>query len=90
MSKFGVKSNSFDDTGSRIVTASLAATISLAACNKIRECRNLKAQAVQKTFASPADAGAAFLEAAKSGDQSALLAIFGPECQRTSCSPAMR
>jgi DUF2950 family protein len=35
--------------------------------------------AVQKTFESPADAGAAFFEAAKSGDQSALLAIFGPD-----------
>src|SRR6266436_10078656 len=35
-------------------------------------------KAVQKTFASPADAGAAFVEAAKSGDQ-ALLAIFGPD-----------
>ena len=33
----------------------------------------------QKAFASPADAGAAFLEAAKSGDQAALLAIFGPD-----------
>jgi hypothetical protein len=36
-------------------------------------------KAEQKTFASPTDAGAAFLEAAKSGDQSALLAIFGPD-----------
>jgi len=35
----------------------------------------------QKTFASPTDAGAAFLEAAKSGDQVALLAIFGPDAQ---------
>lgn len=33
----------------------------------------------RKVFASPADAGAAFLEAAKSGDQPALLAIFGPD-----------
>ena len=33
----------------------------------------------QKTFASPADAGAAFHEAAKSGDHTALLAIFGPD-----------
>ncbi len=33
----------------------------------------------QKTFASPTDAGAAFLETAKSGDQAALLAIFGPD-----------
>jgi hypothetical protein len=37
--------------------------------------------AAQKTFASPADAGAAFIEAAKSGDQSALLAIFGPDAK---------
>jgi hypothetical protein len=32
----------------------------------------------QKTFVSPADAGDAFLAAAKTGDQAALLAIFGP------------
>src|SRR5262249_9484907 len=31
----------------------------------------------QKTFASPAAAGAALFDAAKSGDQNALLAIFG-------------
>jgi Protein of unknown function (DUF2950) len=33
----------------------------------------------QKVFASPEDAGAAFVEAAKSGDQAALLAIFGAD-----------
>ena len=33
----------------------------------------------QRTFANPAEAGAAFLDAAKSGDQQALLAIFGPD-----------
>jgi Protein of unknown function (DUF2950) len=33
----------------------------------------------QKTFASPAEAGKAFLQAARSGDQAALLAIFGPD-----------
>jgi hypothetical protein len=33
----------------------------------------------QKTFASPAEAGKAFLAAAKSGDETALLAIFGPD-----------
>lgn len=33
----------------------------------------------QKTFASPEDAGAALLAAAKTGDENALLAIFGPE-----------
>src|SRR5262245_34740111 len=32
----------------------------------------------QKTFGSPAEAGAAFHDAAKSGDQAALMAIFGP------------
>jgi Protein of unknown function (DUF2950) len=35
--------------------------------------------ATQRTFATPAEAGAAFLDAAKSGDQQALLAIFGPD-----------
>ena len=33
----------------------------------------------QKTFASPSEAGKAFLEAARSGDETALLAIFGPD-----------
>jgi hypothetical protein len=34
---------------------------------------------VQRTFASPAGAGDAFLAAARSGDHDALLAIFGPD-----------
>jgi hypothetical protein len=34
---------------------------------------------VQKTFASPAAAGVALFDAAKAGDQNALLAIFGPD-----------
>ena len=38
-------------------------------------------KSAQKTFASPTDAGAAFFEAAKSGDQDALLAIFGPDAK---------
>ena len=33
----------------------------------------------QRTFTSPAEAGDAFLAAAKAGDQNALLAIFGPD-----------
>jgi len=33
----------------------------------------------QKTFASPAEAGKAFVEAARSGDQTTLLTIFGPD-----------
>ena len=53
---------------------------SFISCNKSAKPTAEKA-AVQKTFASPADAGAAFLEAAKSGDQSALLAIFGPDAK---------
>jgi hypothetical protein len=36
---------------------------------------------VQTTFASPADAGTAFLEAASAGDQTELLAIFGPDAK---------
>ncbi len=38
-------------------------------------------KAVQQTFASPADAGAAFLAAAKSGDQAALLKVFGADAK---------
>jgi hypothetical protein len=52
---------------------------SLAACNKPEKTASEKAD--QKTFASPDNAGAAFLDAAKSGDQSALLAIFGPDAK---------
>jgi Protein of unknown function (DUF2950) len=48
----------------------------LASCNKSENATPEKP--AQQTFASPADAGAAFLEAAKSGDQAALLGIFGP------------
>jgi len=36
-------------------------------------------RAAQKVFATPDHAGAAFLEAARSGDQATLLAIFGPD-----------
>jgi hypothetical protein len=48
----------------------------LSSCNKPES-----PKAVQTTFSSPADAGAAFFEAAKAGDQTALLQIFGPESQ---------
>ena len=47
--------------------------LALASCNKSEA-----PKPTQETFASPAAAGAAFLEAAKSGNQDALLAIFGP------------
>ena len=51
--------------------------ISLASCRKTQNVA--AARESQKTFASPQEAGAALLEAAKSGDQAALLEIFGPE-----------
>jgi Protein of unknown function (DUF2950) len=58
-----------------VVAAALAA--SLTACSKPENSTSEKI--VQRTFASPEDAGAALFEAAKSGDQAALLAIFGPD-----------
>ena len=51
----------------------------LASCKKTE--KPIEGKIAQKTFASPADAGAAFLQAAKSGDQGALLAIFGPDAK---------
>jgi hypothetical protein len=55
-----------------------AMIISLASCSKQGKPAE---QAAQKAFASPADAGAAVLAAAKSGDQDALLAIFGKDAK---------
>ena len=62
-----------------IFVASLALITSLVACNK--QGNAVSEKAVQRTFASPEDAGAALLDAAKSGNQAALLAIFGPEAK---------
>jgi hypothetical protein len=50
----------------------LSLIIPFAACNKS------DGPAI-KTFASPEDAGSGLLEAAKSGDQNAVLAVFGPD-----------
>jgi hypothetical protein len=50
----------------------LALIIFLAACSKFEK-------PSFRVFASPDDAGDALLEAAKSGDQNAVLAIFGPD-----------
>ena len=52
--------------------ALLTAIISLAGCNESDK-RSLK------VFSSPDAAGSALLDAAKSGDQNALLSIFGPQ-----------
>jgi hypothetical protein len=57
----------------------LASGISLVSCNKAEKAPGAETAAAQKTFASPAEAGSAFFEAAKSSDQNALLAIFGPD-----------
>ncbi|MDR3748867.1 MAG: DUF2950 domain-containing protein [Acidobacteriota bacterium] len=56
--------------------ALFALTISLASCSKKPE--SAPAEAAQKTFASSDDAGKALVDAARSGDQTAMLAIFGP------------
>lgn len=50
----------------------LALLVSFTACNK-------SDKPSEKAFASPEDAGSALLQAAKSGDQSAMLAVLGPE-----------
>ena len=61
----------------------LAAIGTLGSCsrseNETSEKESVQKEPAQKTFASPADAGAAFLAAAKSGDQGELISIFGPE-----------
>lgn len=53
--------------------ALFALVLFMTSCGKPAE------KSIQRTFASPEDAGAAFLAAAKSGDGAALLAVFGPE-----------
>jgi hypothetical protein len=53
------------------------ALILLISCSKPE--KPVSPGAVQKTFASPADAGAALLTAAKSGNRDALLEIFGSD-----------
>jgi hypothetical protein len=61
----------------KVLTASwllpVALIISLAACNKQPEKPSLR------VFATPDEAGSALLEAAKSGDENAVLGIFGPD-----------
>jgi hypothetical protein len=54
----------------------LALSMMLSACGKS------PAVPAVKVFASPEDAGKSLVEAAKSGDQNAVLAIFGPESKR--------
>jgi hypothetical protein len=63
-----------------ILAMLLASLSSLVSCSK-QESAPAEKAASQKTFASPADAGTAFIEAAKSGDQGTLLAIFGSDAK---------
>src|SRR5215469_15789796 len=60
-----------------MLMALLALSMLTASCNKSE--KTTADKSAQKTFATPAEAGAAFLQAAKSGDQTALLEIFGPD-----------
>jgi hypothetical protein len=70
---------SYVDRNQKSLVLSLAMFVALFALVSCKQAETAKA--AQKTFASPADAGAAFVEAAKSGDQGALLAIFGSEAK---------
>jgi hypothetical protein len=60
--------------------ALLVLTTSLISCSR-PEIATAQKAAAQKTFASQEEASAAFVAAAKSGDQNALLAIFGPDAR---------
>ena len=55
----------------------IALSMFTASCNKSE--KTTAEKSAQKTFATPAEAGAALLQAAKSGDQTSLLEIFGPD-----------
>jgi Protein of unknown function (DUF2950) len=66
----------------RLIRTVLCAALLAFAVGTVSSCRKVAEKSestTQKGFATPAEAGAAFLEAAKSGDQAALLAIFGPD-----------
>jgi len=69
-------SGKFRGPGSWVMLTLLATVTLLTSCSKSQN-----AKPANETFASPADAGAAFVTAAKSGDQSAVLAIFGQDAK---------
>jgi len=54
----------------------VAVLIPLSSCSKTQKA--VSGTAVQRSFASPEEAGTALVTAARSGDQTALIAIFGP------------
>jgi hypothetical protein len=59
-----------------LLVVSAATVLSTSACNKQEQAAS--GQASPRTFASPDDAGRGLFEAAKSGSQEAVLALFGP------------
>ena len=63
----------------RILLHMLALTLAASLVSCRRQSGSENQAAAQKTFASPDLAGAALLEAAKSGNRDSLIAIFGPE-----------
>lgn len=65
----------------RMLATSLVLTTCLAACGKAQDTASAPAQPVQRSFASPEQAGAAVLAAAQAEDQAALFAIFGPDAR---------
>jgi hypothetical protein len=79
MSATGCK-NAKDSRRALIATPllALALVVSLASCSKQE---SASSRVVQKTFASPDAAGQALFEAAKAGDQNALMSVFGPEAK---------
>ena len=72
------------------VSGSLALLLSITSCARSQKTEAEKAKteeaktqdAEQRTFATPDEAGGALFQAVKSGDRSALLAIFGPGSQQ--------
>jgi|SRR5215469_1694548 len=64
-----------------LFTLILAMTVaySLTSCSKRESAEPVKGNVAPKTFASPQAAGQALFNAAKTGDQSELIAIFGSD-----------
>jgi DUF2950 family protein len=64
-----------------VCSALIAMLVSLPSCRRKPDntAVGTTGEETQKTFASPAEAGTALHDAAKSGDQVALMAIFGPD-----------
>jgi len=65
----------------RMLATSLVLITGLAACGKAPDTASKPAPPVQRSFASPEEAGAAVLAAAQAQDQANLFAIFGPDAR---------